>query len=119
MESNNRITASGEVSLDELKESFGNTIFNSGSATEWYKTINGIIVQGGFVNDAAADATTAVPFNYAFPKQVLGIFVQAIHSPAGAGNENTGLVAPGYTLTGFDLVNDGVLKDFFWFAIGL
>lgn len=112
----NSVTPLNIASLKDIHESLGVTQYTS--LTNWYQTIAGLIIQGGKIIAAPADANTAVSFNVGFNKQVLGIFVQSLYQPAGAGNENTGMVHPTFTLSTWTLVNDGVVKDFFWWAVG-
>jgi hypothetical protein len=112
----NAITPLNLASLKDVHEAIGVTQYVS--LTNWYQTIGGLLIQGGLVEAAPADAAIIVPFNVGFNKQILGIFIQAIYTPAGAGNENTGMVHPTFTLSQWTLVNDGVVKDFFWWAIG-
>jgi hypothetical protein len=108
-----------KASIEEQQNALGILQFISASDTNWYQIISGLLVQGGYVTAAVANANTVVNFNVAYPKKVLGIFVQSVYQPAGAGQENSGMVHPTFTLSSFTLVNDGVQKDFFWWAIGI
>lgn len=84
----------------------------------WYQVIGGLVFQGGIIIGAAANAVTPIVFNVPVSLKVLGVFVTAIFPAATAGNEASGGVT-NIALTGFDLVNDGALKDFYWWAIGV
>lgn len=107
-----------EAAQDALR-ALGVTQFVVGKDTNWYQVMGGLIVQGGYVTAATADAITLVSFNASFTQKVMGIFVTPIYpAPFGASNDASGGVKD-WTLDSFNLLNDGTQKDFFWFAIGV
>lgn len=120
MANENSVVPYFNASTKELTEAAGITRLSGASATEWNQLINGLIFQGGLSPVIALDTAQAITFSVVFPTAVLGVFVQAIHAPAGAGNENTGLVSTaGLSTSGFTLINDGTAKQFYWWAIGI
>ena len=94
----------------ELLEAAGITQFPS--ETNWFHTIYGLLIQGGFIDNAATGTT--ITLNASFPKQVLGIWVQSV-----------GANAPGFYISAVTTDNfvinytGGGTKDFYWFAIGV
>ncbi len=110
----NSVPGYGATDLRALQEAAGVTQFPS--ATCWYQLINGILVQGGAVNvGAGVDAT--FQYNIAIPTQLLGVFVQAQNAAVGSGYGSIDIATT--NLQQFTVVNTGLAKDFFWFAIGV
>jgi hypothetical protein len=105
------------MTLDHVRETIGITKFSGANADKWAQVLGGVIIQGGKELAIPLDGTRAVAFQAPFPKQVLGIFAQAISAASGA-NEASALVN-NITINGFDLVNDATQKDFYWWAIGI
>jgi hypothetical protein len=104
--------------LDAVEFELGTLSDTSGN---WDITLAGLKIQGGRVT-VGAETSLAINFPSSFTTKVLGIFTQAIHNTTTAGtalNEQSGLVNSGFTLNGFTLINDGVAKDFFWWAAGI
>lgn len=95
----------------ELQEALGVTRFVS--ETNWFQTVGGLLIQGGLESSVGSAATVTVSFNAAFPKQCLGVFIQPI------GTSLLGFSVDNVTLEDFDLVNAAVVRDFYWWAIGL
>lgn len=108
----NAVTPFTGATLAELNDALGITQFPS--ETNWYQTVGGILIQGGFVDNVGSGATVAVPFNVGYPTQVLSVFVQGI------GTSVLGWSVNNVTTAGFDLVNAAVAnRDFYWWAIGV
>lgn len=120
MASENSVIPYLDASNKDLTEAAGITRISGASATEWNQLINGLIFQGGLSPSIALDSSQAILFSVVFPTKCLGVFLQAVYSPAGAGNENSGLVSTaGLSTSGFTLINDGTAKQFYWWAIGI
>lgn len=97
--------------LQDLVDAIGITQFTS--EKNWHHTIAGILIQGGFLQSVGSGVTLVVPFNVGFPKQVLGVWPQPI------GTSLLGHSINNITTAQFELVNDAVVRDFYWFAIGV
>lgn len=96
--------------LPEALESLGITQFEG--ATGWYQTIAGILIQGGTV-EVLASATAPIAFHAAVPTQLLGIWIQTV------GGTTNGAYVNVPDLEGFDLVNGGSDRTYYWWAIGV
>lgn len=96
---------------EESKDAIGVTQFQS--EFNWYHIVGGIILQGGRVTGVGVGATVNVPFNAAFPKQVLQVFLQSITDPPGVA------ATLNRTTDSFDIKNGAAAQDFDWFAIGV
>lgn len=72
----------------------------------WSITMSGFLKQGNKVAVSAGDSVI-VQFNEAFPKQLLGIFLQ----PSGTVSAES--------RTGFTITNPGAASSFYWWAIGV
>ena len=72
----------------------------------WSITMSGFLKQGNKVS-VPAGGSVIVQFNEAFPKQVLGIFLQ----PSGSVSAES--------RTGFTITNPGAASFFYWWAIGV
>jgi hypothetical protein len=116
MSNTNAIMPYIDAALQDAIQSIGVTQFQGD--TGWQQTIGGLLLQGSRTASLGAESSTVIPFFVGFPKQTLGVFVQAIYGAAGAGNENSGIVTA-VTLNQFTLINDGVAKQFYWWAIGV
>jgi hypothetical protein len=114
--SNNSVIPVYRPSPNQLADALGVTQFSGES--NWAQVIGGLIIQGGKVSGVPAEGSVTVFFDPAFPKQLLGVFLQSIYSSPTAGNENSGCVSTP-TLVDFILLNDGLEKDFYWWAIGV
>jgi hypothetical protein len=102
--STNSISALLRGSLEEVQESVGITQFQG--EHNWVHIVGGLIFQGGIVS-RTGETTISVNFNTAFPKQVLGVFINpAIFS-----------ITP--SLDKFVVNSDGSDVQFYWFAIGI
>lgn len=95
---------------EETADAIGITQFPSEG--NWFQTIGGLLIQGGKIEVGSA-ATLTVNFNAAYPKQVLGVFVQP------TGTSLLGFSVNTITLDTFDIVNAAVVRDFYWWAIGV
>lgn len=94
----------------ELLEAAGITQFPS--ETNWFHTISGLLIQGGFIDNAATGAT--ITFNASFPKQVLGVWLQSVDAAAAT------MYVSAVTVDNFVInYTGGGTKDFYWFAIGV
>lgn len=101
--------------LQALQEAAGITQFDA-TGNGWYQVMNGLLVQGSIVS-VGANASLVVPFQQPMPLQILGVFVQAI--VAGVGNGYGTIDPAGTNLQQFTLVNTGIAKDYYWWAIGV
>lgn len=112
MSNTNAVAPFNDPSLRQLADSLGITQFPS--ATNWYQTMGGILVQGGQVTGVGSAATVVVPFNVGFPIQCLGVFVQA------QGTSVLGWSVNNVTQAQFELVNAAVAaRSFYWWAVGV
>ena len=115
----NAIPPFAGATVRDVHESIGvSQLSAGGDENAWYQTIGGLLIQGGRVNDVPGAGSVIVNFNAAYPKKVLGVWLQLIAN-ALAG-------APLYRdfvnvidLTQFELFND-YLDDssFYWIAVG-
>ena len=96
--------------LQDLQDTIGITQFPSG--TNWYQTIGGLLIQGGFLT-VSSSAVTTVPFNAGYPTQVLGVWIQSV-----GGSHNNAHI-DNVTLAQFELHNGGSTRDYYWWAIGV
>ncbi len=97
--------------LKDLADAGGITQFAS-DGFGWFQVLNGLIIQGGFYEHNGAPAPHTVSFHTAFPKQVLGVFLQQV----GAGS-NAYLTT--VTLEDFIVDHGGTHADYYWWAIGV
>lgn len=104
MSNNNAVSPYVDATIRDVQEAAGVGQFYG--ATGWAVTMSGFHKQGNKVN-VPAGGSVIVPFNEAFPKQVLGIFTQ----PGG--------LVSAESLTGFTLANPGAAASFYWWAIGV
>ena len=111
MSNTNAVLLFNQASTKELLESIGVTQFDS--LTNWHQTIGGILIQGGYLTAVGAGAALGVPYNVGFPKQVVGTFVQ----PLGA--SLLGFSVTPVDKNSFTLNNAAVVRDFYWWAIGV
>lgn len=112
MSQSNSILPYTGAQLSEIPDAIGITQFPS--ATNWFQTIGGLIIQGGIVTAVGSGATVIVPFNVGFTIQVLNVFVQA------QGTSVLGWSVNNITLAQFELINAAVAgRDFHWWAIGV
>lgn len=110
MSSYNSVAPFSAASLKELLEALGITQFTSG--TNWYHTIAGLLIQGGFVSAAVSGVT--VNFNAGFTKQVLGILIQPVNSGP------SDPYVSGVTINNFTIIHGGGgSSNYYWFAIGI
>lgn len=94
----------------DIFEAAGITQFPS--ETNWFHTISGLLLQGGFIDNAATGTT--ITLNASFTKQVLGIWVQPVGAAA------AGFYISAVTVDNFVInYTGGGTKDFYWFAIGV
>jgi len=100
----------GTASAADLQEAMGIPQFSGASGTDWYFVLNGLIVQGGYIELPAA--STAFPFITAFTQQVLGVFLQ----PTTIG-QTPAVIST--TLSEFTTNHGGVIHDCYWWAIGV
>ena len=102
------------ASLKQIQEAGGITKFDTVTGTEWNQTINGLLIQGGYVSALGAGATVTVSFSAGYATQVLGIFPSLISATPAPFSISA------ITQTGFDITNGGAgAADFYWFAIGV
>lgn len=108
------------ASAAELQEAAGVTRFLP-SSTEWYQTINGLLIQGGLFGPVAGNTLTGnIPFNAGFPKQVLGIFLQPIGTTTAGAGTIYSAGANVVDLNNFQIANDAATpRSFYWWAIGV
>jgi hypothetical protein len=105
-----------EPSLKELGETIGQTHFSGANADAWAQVIGGLIIQGGKVT-VPAGASLVVSYSAVYPKQVLGIFAQAIAAAVVAG---WAVNPTGTPLVSFTIYNPaGADRDYYWWAIGV
>ena len=110
MSNQNSLPPFTNASLKDLLDSIGITQFPS--ETNWYQVIGGLIIQGGFIDNATTGDT--ITFNASFTKQVLGVFLIPIRAGVIQYVVNT------VTVDDFVVVhNGGGTGDFYWFAIGV
>lgn len=106
----NSISPFANPTLIQLLESLGVTQFTS--ETNWYHTIAGILIQGGFVSLAATGTT--VDFNAGFTRQVLGVFLQPVNTAP------VNFFVDAVTLNDFEIAHGGGgSHNYYWFAIGV
>lgn len=95
---------------EETADAIGITQFPS--ETNWYHTIGGLLIQGGLI-EVLSGVTLTVDFNAAYPKQVLGVWLQPIGTSALPWNVDA------VTLDTFDIVNGAADQEYYWWAIGV
>lgn len=114
MSVDNAIFPYSPAKLKELQEAGGITKFDTVTGTEWNQTINGLLLQGGYVSALGAGATVAVLFSAGYVTQVLGIFPSLISATPAPYSISV------ITLAGFSITNGGAAPvDFYWHAIGV
>lgn len=94
----------------DLQDAFGIPQFPGSVGTDWYTVFNGLIIQGGYIS--LPGASTIYPFVTAFPKQVLGVFIQPELKGQSPGVTST-------TLSTFTVDHTGAVHDAYWWAIGV
>lgn len=110
MSQQNSLAPFTDASNKDLLDTIGVTQFPS--ETNWYQVLAGLIIQGGFIDNATTGTT--ITFNTSFTKQVLGVFLVAVRAGTIAYVVNT------VTVDDFVVVhNSGGTADFYWFAIGV
>lgn len=98
------------ASAKDLLDAIGVTQFPS--ETNWFQLIAGLLIQGGFIDNATTGDT--ITLNTSFTKQVLGVFL----IPIRAGVIQFAVNA--VTVDDFVVIhNSGGTADFYWFAIGV
>lgn len=118
MANNNSIAPYVGATLKEQQEQSGIGRFYGEFG--WAITEGGFLKQGNRVTVTSDNAPLSISFNEAFPKQCLGIFVQAIIAVAGGTSDNDGKVqANSETTNGFTLLSSGIAKSYYWWAIGV
>lgn len=95
---------------EEAADAIGITQFPS--ENHWFQTIGGLLIQGGKIEVGSA-ATLTVDFNASYPKQVFGVWIQPI------GTSLLGFSVDAVTLDSFDIVNAAIVREFYWWAIGV
>lgn len=106
----NSISPFTDPTLVQLLETMGLTQFVS--ETNWYHTISGLLIQGGYITNAATG--TVITFNVGFTKQVLGVFIVPVNAAA------TDNYVSGLTINTFAVNFSGAgTRSFYWFAVGV
>jgi hypothetical protein len=112
--SNNSTSPYVNPSLKDLGEAAGIGQFSG--ASNWSVMISGFQFNGGKVSITSPTGESAVSFMAPYNKQLLGIFIQEIHTTGGA----AGVVKLNSTsLSGFTLVNASAGKEYYWWSIGV
>lgn len=110
MSGQNSIIPFATPRAQDLFNALGITQFQS--ETNWFQVIGGLLIQGGFIDNASTGAT--ITFNTSFTKQILGVFLIPVAGAVISTAVNT------VTVDDFVLVhNSGGASDFYWFAIGV
>jgi len=109
MSSTNSVIPFLGASSRDLQEAAGITQFPS--QYEWFQVVNGLIIQGGYV-EALGTTTNIISFVAPFGKQTLGVFIQVV---AAATNDS---YVNAVTLNNFELINLAGARNYYWWAIG-
>jgi len=117
MSSTNSVIPFLGASSRDLQEAAGITQFPS--QYEWFQVVNGLIIQGGYVealstttNIISFTTTNIISFVAPFGKQTLGVFIQVV---AAATNDS---YVNAVTLNNFELINLAGARNYYWWAIG-
>lgn len=94
----------------EVADAIGITQF-PGEHT-WFQVIGGVIIQGGY-ETLLSSSSNIVTFVAPLPKQVLGIFIQAV------GAAENGAYIDNIDLEQFELFNGAGDRFYYWWAIGV
>lgn len=106
----NALSPFTNANSQQLLDAAGVTQFTS--ETNFYHTLSGLLIQGGFVTTAAT--STTVTFNAAFPKQVLNVILQPVNSSP------SNFYVSSVTLQEFTIAHGGGgSHNYYWFAIGV
>lgn len=115
----NSVVGYHDATLPEMQETAGITQLGvNGDENAWFQVMNGLLIQGGRVDDVPANGSSTVDFHRAYPKKVLGVFLQLIgNSIVGVPYRDEVLVL---SLAQFEVYNDYTDDSgYYWWAIGV
>jgi len=103
----------------DLQEAIGVSQLSVGANEDsWHQTIGGLLIQGGKIIDVPANNSVVVNFHAAYPKKVLGIWIQLIAAALAGAPPGRHFINP-LSLSQFQVFNDYVDDStYYWWAIG-